>query len=214
MKLEKIFIATVAVALLLAVPIATALKDRTNLLKLERTTNVKLELKVESVQKQLDRKEKEIRQQLQQNQGLEKKNSDLQTQLQAKRDKQAAIALASKQTVVTPSVVSKPTGGSCEAYRPLVAQYNWDVHTAMAVMEAESTQFGIHCNPNAANWNDQHYVNGVLYCVGSFGLFQIACFDGQVYDPAKNIAIAYRKWQARGWQPWGAYTSGAYLRYY
>jgi hypothetical protein len=73
----------------------------------------------------------------------------------------------------------------------------------MAVMQAESG-----CNPQAANWQDQHST-----CTGSFGLFQIACFDGQVYDPIQNIAIAWQKYQSRGWQPWGAYTSGKYLRF-
>jgi hypothetical protein len=88
--------------------------------------------------------------------------------------------------------------GVCEQYRPLVAQYQWNVEVALAVMKAESG-----CNPNAANWNDSH-----AGCRGSFGLFQIACFDGQVYDPAKNVAIAFRKYQARKWQPWGVCTRG------
>lgn len=73
----------------------------------------------------------------------------------------------------------------------------------MAVMMAEST-----CNPSAANRTDRH--NG---CMGSFGLFQIACYDGEVFDPEQNVAIAWKKYQARGWQPWGAYTSGAYKKY-
>lgn len=95
--------------------------------------------------------------------------------------------------VVEPTV-EKPTvyAIGCELYRPLISQYSWNVSVAMAVMQAESG-----CNPNAANWADSHST-----CSGSFGLFQIACFSGQVYDPAQNIAIAYQKYQARGWQPW------------
>lgn len=106
-----------------------------------------------------------------------------------------------EQTVPKPKPSVYPA--SCETYRPLIEQYSWDVRIAMAVMEAESG-----CNPNSANLNDKH--NG---CMGSFGLFQIACYDGQVYDPAKNIAIAWEKYKKRGWQPWGAYTSGAYKKY-
>jgi hypothetical protein len=86
---------------------------------------------------------------------------------------------------------------------PLLRQYDWDVRIAMAIMRAESS-----CNPQAANWKDKH--NG---CIGSFGLFQIACYDGQVYDPAENVAIAWRKYQKSGWQPWGSYTDGRYLKY-
>jgi hypothetical protein len=86
----------------------------------------------------------------------------------------------------------------CELYRPLISQYGWNVSVAMRVMQAESG-----CNPNAANWTDSHST-----CNGSFGLFQIACFSGQVYDPAQNIAIAYQKYQARGWQPWGVCNRG------
>lgn len=103
---------------------------------------------------------------------------------------------------------------SCEAYRPIIEQYSWDVRVAMAVMQAESTQNKIPCNPNAANRNDVHRdANGKVICVGSFGLMQISCHSGEVYDPAKNIAIAWEKYKKRGWQPWGAYTSGAYKQY-
>lgn len=93
-------------------------------------------------------------------------------------------------------VVKHPV--SCEAYRPLIAQYGWNVNVAMAVMKAESG-----CNPNAANLTDSHAT-----CKGSFGLFQIACMSGIVYDPAENIAIAWSKYQARGWRPWSVCTKG------
>lgn len=92
---------------------------------------------------------------------------------------------------------------SCEQWRPLVEKYNWDVELAMAIMQAESG-----CNPNAANNADNHGV-----CMGSFGLFQISCHGGQIYDPAKNVAAAWGKYQNNGWLPWGAYTNGAYTRY-
>lgn len=91
---------------------------------------------------------------------------------------------------------AKPLPANCEAYRPIVAKYKWNVNVAMSVMRAESG-----CNPYAANWTDNHKV-----CKGSFGLFQISCHSGQVYDPEENIRIAYQKYQARGWQPWSATT--------
>jgi hypothetical protein len=98
-----------------------------------------------------------------------------------------------KPAQVTPTY---PVG--CERYRPLVEQYDWNVNTAMAVMAAESG-----CDPNAANWNDNHGV-----CTGSFGLFQISCHGGRIHDPAKNVAAAWGKYQARGWWPWGVCTNG------
>ena len=95
--------------------------------------------------------------------------------------------------VATP-VQAYPT--NCEAYRPIISKYGWNVEVAMNVMRVESG-----CNPNAANLNDNHGV-----CIGSFGLFQISCHGGQIYNPEQNIAAAWAKYQARGWQPWGSTT--------
>lgn len=118
------------------------------------------------------------------------------------------LAVEPKQVVETPKVevqqerppepvkvtVAHPT--NCEAYRPIVAKYGWNVDVAMNVMRVESG-----CNPNAANLNDNHGV-----CIGSFGLFQISCHGGQIYNPEQNIAAAWSKYQARGWQPWSFTT--------
>lgn len=93
---------------------------------------------------------------------------------------------------------TKPLSTNCEAYRHLVEKYNWNVNVAMKVMQAESS-----CNPEATNLKDNHGV-----CKGSFGLFQISCHGGKIYDPASNVAAAYAKYAARGWQPWGVCTSG------
>lgn len=104
-----------------------------------------------------------------------------------------------------PSKVPVAYSGDCEQWRPLVAKYSWDVDVAMSVMRAESG-----CNPNAANWGDAHET-----CMGSFGLFQIACMSGQIFDPAQNVAIAWAKYTAknfdgsmRKWSPWGVCNRG------
>ena len=84
--------------------------------------------------------------------------------------------------------------------------YDWDVNVAYAVCMAESGG-----NPNAINWNDQH--NG---CVGSAGLFQIACIHtnySHELDPQRNVQKAYEIYKRSGWGPWGAWSSGAYLKY-
>lgn len=111
------------------------------------------------------------------------------------------------------NVTLNPT--SCEAYRPLVMQYAWDVRVAMAIMRAESG-----CNPGAHNPEAHRDIYGNVICYGSFGLFQISCHGGQIYDPAQNVAAAWAKYTAKykdgsiaGWRPWGAFNSGAYLRY-
>lgn len=115
------------------------------------------------------------------------------------------------QPAVTETSQPKQIVQGCEQYRSLVTQYAWDVSVAMAVMKAESG-----CNPMAANNTDNHRV-----CMGSFGLFQISCHSGQIYDPAQNVRIAWLKYSAinprdgmpQKWRPWGAYNSGAYLKY-
>ena len=87
---------------------------------------------------------------------------------------------------------------NCEKYRDQFNKYNWNVDVALAVCSAESGG-----NPNAANWNDNHGV-----CRGSFGLMQISCHSGQVFNVAENVKIAYLKYQAKNWQPWTVCTIG------
>lgn len=147
---------------------------------------------------------------------ITKKPSDVVSD--APKPKVDKIPTTTKQTQPAPrnepkTAVSNAPVGGCENYRSIVAQYDWDVRTAMAVMQQESTnpQTGVSCDPNIANWSDDH--STWAGCMGSFGLFQINCSHGQVYDPAKNVAIAYSMYKARGWQPWTSYTSGEYAKY-
>lgn len=104
----------------------------------------------------------------------------------------------------------------CENYRGLVSQYNWDVRTMMAVMEAENRA----CDPNVNNGSagETHRdMHGNVICVGSYGLFQVGCLhfsgnqDGN--DPATNIAVAYAVWQKQGYNAWTMYTNGEYLKF-
>jgi len=102
--------------------------------------------------------------------------------------------------IAQPASYEAPTAGDCS----LVYNYDWDTTTALAVCLAESGG-----NPNAFNGNDVH--NG---CVGSIGLFQIACLhEGASFDPATNVETAYRLYNRSGWTIWGAYTSGSYLKF-
>lgn len=80
----------------------------------------------------------------------------------------------------------------------LVNNYDWPRATAMRVCMQESGG-----NPNNANWADDH--TSWAGCMGSFGLMQINCSHGQVFDGARNMAIAYSMWKGAGntfWQDW------------
>ena len=113
--------------------------------------------------------------------------------------------LTAKAPQTAPAQAKAPITGNCDQYRSLVAQYDWDITTILAVMRAESG-----CNPGAANWSDGH--NG---CKGSFGLMQIACIHGASPDttPEQNIEMAYHIYSTSGLSPWGAYTDLSYLKY-
>lgn len=110
--------------------------------------------------------------------------------------KKQAESIASSTTAPTAS-----SSAGCE----LVNNYtNWDTRVAYAVCMAESGG-----NTNAANYNDNHGK-----CIGSFGLMQLACFwIPNPTDPNANMAKANEIWSRSGWSPWGAYTSGKYLKY-
>ena len=173
MRFEKLTIAITIAAVVLAVPVAHGFKARASQLKIEKTNTQNLQLEIKSKQKLLEEKE-------QQNQDLQRQKQELEKQLQAKRESQARLAA---QPAPAPAASVRPAGAGCEAYRPLLAQYAWNVSVAMDVMRRESG-----CNPNAVSPTNDH------------GLFQIHAEP--IYDPAANVARAWQKYAARGWRPW------------
>lgn len=117
-----------------------------------------------------------------------------------------AHILAAVAPVVAPPAPVIPASyytPNCQAYLPLVSQYNWPVQTAMAVMQAESNCRAI--TPSNADLNYDH--------VPDYGLFQLHGID--ITDPAANVAYAYyhKYLPAGGFTPWSTYTSGAYRGY-
>jgi len=68
-----------------------------------------------------------------------------------------------------------------------------------AVMQAES-----NCNPNAVNAKNY---DGVP----DYGLMQL--HGQEIYDPATNVAHAYRLWTVQGYHAWSVFNSGAYNKY-
>lgn len=105
---------------------------------------------------------------------------------QQERERAAAHAAAARQERARASRAAATT--RAPAYGPwadLINQYPWPAQTAYEVMMCESGG-----DANAYNAGS-----------GATGLFQI--LDGP-FDPHENVALAFRMWQSRGWQPWRA----------
>lgn len=94
----------------------------------------------------------------------------------------------------------------CDDYRREVGKYDWDVETALKIMNLESGCKNIH------NYNDthKHYRTGEIICKGSYGPMQVGCIhykDEDKEDWKKNIELAYRVYQqANGFTPWSTYS--------
>lgn len=190
MTLEYKILTVATIAAVLAVPVAQAARHSTDLLKVEKAEAKTLHIQLDSKDQELQRKNSQIEKLQQLNQQQQQQINDEQQQLQAK-----AAAKARYAAYTTPN---------CAAYQSLVAQYDWDVSTAMAIMRAESGCRAI--TPDNANINYDH--------ISDYGLFQLHGIN--VTDPAENVRIAYSvKYlgAGRSFRPWNTYTSGAYLRY-
>lgn len=190
MRLEKVFLIIALIAIALAIPIALVLKQRTDVLNIEKSRNGTLQIQLDTKQKELEQKNIQIEQEKQKQQELEK-------QLQSKREAALAKAQAQKAPVVFKTA-------NCADYRGLVAQYDWDVDVAMAVMRAESG-----CNAN------------ILSRTCDRGLMQVNCVHkakvagnlSALFNPETNIRVAYAIYKGAGWRAWSAYKNGAYLKY-
>lgn len=193
----KLYLSAVIVAVVLAIPITSALAKQNKQIKIEKTQNLQYQLRIEKLKDRSAEQKKTIEEidaanqtKDAENQQLKDKNADLEKQLQSKRQAQSTLAVAST--------------GNCASYSGLVAQYNWDQHVAMAVMRAESG-----CNPSAASPSCDS------------GLMQINCVHSAkvngnlaaLKDPATNIRVAYQIYSAQGWNPWVAFTSGSYRKF-
>jgi hypothetical protein len=87
----------------------------------------------------------------------------------------------------------------------------YELSRATAISLAESQGY-------TRAYNDNFDANGKLLS-RDVGIFQINIPASQVgtsveealYDPAANVAAMKQLYDARGWQPWVAYTTGVYL---
>lgn len=194
-----LFIALILIVITAGIRLNEARRDQQKIneqLKVEQSeTELKFKKQLEQIKdqnKQLDK----------QKQKLENENKNLKKDLQAKRERQAADARLAAAKATRKAQTGRATGsGNCEQYRPLFARYGWDIRTAMAIMQAESS-----CNPSIVSPSNDH---GLMQINKGLQLYGTA-----IYNPAKNIQIAYtEKYLKGGWRHWTVYKSGAYTRY-
>jgi soluble lytic murein transglycosylase-like protein len=125
----------------------------------------------------------------------------------AKTTHNAVPAATTQQSA--PSEATEPirAGLGCEAYRPIVSKYDWDVNTALAIMRAESgcraDAYGV--NTNGSNDAGLMQINSVH--VGS------VIGNKERFDAAANIAAAYKVYRGSGWRAWATFTNGSYKKY-
>lgn len=116
------------------------------------------------------------------------------------------------QIIQAPPAKNVATAQGCEDFRGLVAQYDWDVRTMLAIMRAESG-----CDPNVTGDTNLTFTrNGRTYGY-SVSLFQVRVLPGREacdsHDPATNISCAYRIWRSQGYKAWSVYTNGKYAKF-
>lgn len=118
-----------------------------------------------------------------------------------------------QKAVVEPAAVVIPQTQvqGCESYLPLIDKYDWNHDIAFAVMRAENGA----CDPtrNNAGLNRDGSVDYGLFQVNSIHADMVQGDLTKLYDPATNIATAYRIYSGGGWKAWSTYTSGKYLKY-
>jgi hypothetical protein len=103
----------------------------------------------------------------------------------AEQERQRAEAARASRAAAAPRTATVTRAPAYGPWADLINQYPWPAQTAYNVMMCESSG-----NANAYNASS-----------GATGLFQI--LDGP-FDPHENVALAFRMWQQRGWQPWRA----------
>lgn len=132
----------------------------------------------------------------------------VQAQLTSKQDEASPQPPKATEPETQQTVKTVVQHKGCEAYKHLIAQYDWDLQVATAVMRAESG-----CNPTATNKaNRNGSVDRGLFQVNSVHKAKVGNLD-DLYDPATNIRIAYRVYLGSGWKAWSVYNSGAYKRF-
>jgi hypothetical protein len=115
--------------------------------------------------------------------------------------------------VASPEPPQAPVPSSCEQYANLVAKYDWDIPTMLAIMKAESS-----CNPDAIGDTTLTYQGEGRVEGMSCGLYQIRVLAGRpgcdvLRDVTTNVEWAYKIYQSQGYRAWSVWTNGKYKQY-
>lgn len=162
MNIHRIVIVSIALAVVVALPISNWLSDLQTKYgtELERSRN--LQLKVETIQKQVEVEALETDRLKEQNKILNDQKSQLEKDLQAKRERQAEEArlAAIKRPIVLTAVGGS---GSCSDE---IRKYDWPHSVALAVMNGESSNIAgrVNNNPGTGDY--------------SIGCFQVNLYGG------------------------------------
>lgn len=123
---------------------------------------------------------------------------------------QPAPAAPAKQPAIGAATPSQPAPSQpaavngCANYTSLFAQYAWDVHTALAICQAESGGIVTAVSPTL-----DYGLMQVSHVHADMVSFNLAA----LFDPATNIRVAYQIYTGSGWHAWTTYNDGAYARY-
>jgi hypothetical protein len=83
----------------------------------------------------------------------------------------------------------KPLKMDCNALRPLLALYDWNVEMAMKISNAESG-----CNPANHNRTDVHRNrDGTILCLGSWNFLSVGCGHYKKGEDINDIALNAKK---------------------
>lgn len=97
----------------------------------------------------------------------------------------------------------------CKAYKSLLNKYDWDVHVASAIMQAESRCVA---DKNNAGLNYDGSVDYGLMQINSIHADMVSNL-GKLYIPEVNVGVAYKLYKAHGWTAWSTYNNGSYLEF-
>lgn len=98
-----------------------------------------------------------------------------------------------------------PKTTSCDYYKSLIRQYDWNDDIAIKIMMAESG-----CNANALNNNPRtgDYSVGLMQINIIGNLSKERPSEAYLRDPRNNIAYAYKLYTVSGFRAWSTYKNG------
>ena len=121
----------------------------------------------------------------------------------ANQPKLAQIAPKSFTTISTASYMSS----TCQGYKPLLSKYSWNVNIMVAICAAES-----HGNTYAVDYDSNGTVDRGVLQINSTHDWMVSN-PNDLFNPAINIATAYKVWLGQSYSGWSTYLDKAYLAY-